>query len=81
MANRWGQWKQQQEERAEPAGFGGEGRRPPCESAALNMPANLENSAMVTGLEKVSFHPNLRKAMPKNAPTATQLHSSHTTAK
>ena len=29
-----------------------------CESAALNMPANLENSAMATGLEKVSFHSN-----------------------
>ena len=27
-----------------------------CESAALNMSANLENSAVVTGLEKVSFH-------------------------
>ena len=27
-----------------------------CESAALNMPANLENSAVVTGLKKVSFH-------------------------
>ena len=26
-----------------------------CESAALNMPANLENSAVATGLEKVSF--------------------------
>ena len=25
---------------------------------ALNMPANLENSAVATGLEKVSFHPN-----------------------
>ena len=25
-------------------------------SAALNMPANLENSAVATGLEKVSFH-------------------------
>ena len=25
-------------------------------SAALNMPANLENSAVTTGLEKVSFH-------------------------
>ena len=24
--------------------------------AALNMPANLENSAVATGLEKVSFH-------------------------
>ena len=27
-----------------------------CESATLNMPANLENSAVATGLEKVSFH-------------------------
>ena len=26
--------------------------------AALNMPANLENSAVVTGLEKVVFHSN-----------------------
>ena len=29
-----------------------------CESAAFNMPANLENSAVVTGLKKVSFHSN-----------------------
>ena len=29
-----------------------------CENAALNMPANLENSAVATGLEKVSFHFN-----------------------
>ena len=29
-----------------------------CESAAFNMPANLENSAVATGLEKVSFHSN-----------------------
>ena len=29
-----------------------------CESAALNMPANLENSAMATGLGKFSFHSN-----------------------
>ena len=29
-----------------------------CESAALNMPANLENAAVATGLEKVSFHSN-----------------------
>ena len=29
-----------------------------CESAALNMPANLENSAVAPGLEKVSFHSN-----------------------
>ena len=27
-------------------------------SAALNMPANLENSAVATGLEEVSFHSN-----------------------
>ena len=26
-----------------------------CESAALNVPANLENSAVATGLEKVQF--------------------------
>ena len=29
-----------------------------CESATLNTPANLENSAVATGLEKVSFHSN-----------------------
>ena len=28
------------------------------ESAALSMPANLKNSAVATGLEKVSFHSN-----------------------
>ena len=28
------------------------------DGAALNMPANLENSVVVTGLEKVSFHSN-----------------------
>ena len=27
-------------------------------SVALNMPANLENSKVATGLEKVSFHFN-----------------------
>ena len=40
------------------------------------MPANLENSAVATGLEKVSFHSN-PKEMPKNAQTTAQLHSSH----
>ena len=30
-------------------------------SAALNMPANLENSAVARGLEKVSFHPNAKE--------------------
>ena len=29
-----------------------------CESGALNMPANLENSAVATAMEKVSFHYN-----------------------
>ena len=28
------------------------------DGAALNMPANLENSAVATGLKKVSFHSN-----------------------
>ena len=32
-----------------------------CESAALNMPANLENSAVATGLEKISFHSNSKE--------------------
>ena len=41
-----------------------------CKSAPLNMPANLKNSAVAKSLEKV------RKAMPKNVQTITQLHSS-----
>ena len=52
---------------------------------ALNMSPNLENSAVATRLEKASFHSNARhchsKAMPKNAQTTAQLHSSHTLAK
>ena len=32
-----------------------------CESAALNMPENLESSAVATGLEIVSFHSNLKE--------------------
>ena len=32
-----------------------------CESAALNMSANLEISAVATGLEKVSFHSNSKE--------------------
>ena len=31
------------------------------ENAALNMPANLDNSAVATGLEKVSFHSNSKE--------------------
>ena len=30
-------------------------------NAALNMPANLEDSAVAAGLEKVSFHPNSKE--------------------
>ena len=36
-----------------------------CESAALNMSTNLENSAVATGLEKVSYHSNPKKGNPK----------------
>ena len=41
-------------------------------SAALNMPANLENSAVATGLEKVSFHSN-----PKERQHQTMLKLTH----
>ena len=50
-----------------------------CESAALNMPANFKNSAVATGLEKVSFHSNPKEK--KNAQTTAQLPSSHMLAK
>ena len=46
------------------------------------MPANLENSAVATGLEKFQFSfQSQRNAMPKNAQTAAQLHSSHNASK
>ena len=41
-------------------------------SAALNMPANLENSAEATGLEKVSFHFNPKKG---NAKKCSNYHT------
>ena len=47
--------------------------------ALLNMPANLENSAVATGLEKVGFHSN-----PKERQCQRMLklpHSSHTLVK
>ena len=48
----------------------------------LNMPANLENSAVATGLATGQFSfQSQRKAVPKNAQTTTQLHSSHTLGK
>ena len=51
----------------------------PVELFQKMMPANLENSAVATGLEKVSFHSNPKegKAMSKNAQTTAPLHSSH----
>ena len=48
-----------------------------CESAALNMPANLKNSAVATGLEKVFSFQSQRKATPKNVQTIIML-ISHT---
>ena len=45
-------------------------------------PANLENSAVATGLVKVSFHPNPKeRAMPKNIQTTIQLCSFHMLAR
>ena len=42
------------------------------------MPANLENSAVATGLENISFHSNPQKrAASKNVQTTRQLHSFH----
>ena len=41
-------------------------------SAALNMPANLENSAVATGLEKVSFN-----FSPKERQCQSMLNLSH----
>ena len=51
------------------------------QSAALNMSANLENSTVATGPEKVISFQTLRKAMPKNVQTTTSLNSSHMLAK
>ena len=47
------------------------------------MTANLENSAVATGLEKVSFHSNPieRQCQTTNVQTTAQLHSFHILAK
>ena len=37
-----------------------------CESVAFNMLANLENSAMATGLEKASFHSSSKERQCQN---------------
>ena len=34
-----------------------------CERASLNIPANLENSAVATELEKVSFHSSAKECL------------------
>ena len=44
-------------------------------SVELNMPANLENSAEATGLEKVSFHSSAREC-PKYHTIALISHAS-----
>ena len=51
-------------------------------NTVLNMAANLENTAVTTGLEKDQFSFQFqRKAMPKITQTTAQFHSSHTLAK
>ena len=45
------------------------------------LPANLENSAVATGLEKELSFQSQRKAMSKISQTTIQLHSSHTLVK
>ena len=51
-------------------------------SAELNMPANLENSAVATELEKGQFSfQSQRKAMPMIVQTTAKLLSYHTLAK
>ena len=40
--------------------------QPSVSHAALNMPANLENSAVATGLEKISFHSNSKERRTKS---------------
>ena len=52
-----------------------------CESASLNMPANLENSAVTKGLEKVSFIPIPKNGNTKKCSNYSQLQSSHMLAK
>ena len=47
------------------------------DDAALNMPANLENSAVATGLKRSVSLQSQRRGMPKNIYTTAQVHSSH----
>ena len=45
------------------------------------MSANLENSAVITGLEMVFPFQYLRRAMPKNVSVTVQVHSFHMLAR
>ena len=45
----------------------------PSKSGALNMLANLENSVVATGLEKVSFHSNPKERQRQRMPSCTHL--------
>ena len=45
------------------------------------MSANLENSAVATGLEKVSFHSNPKEGQCQRMFTTVQLHSFHMLAR
>ena len=49
------------------------------DDAVKELPANLENSAVATGLEKVSIHSNPKERQcQRMLKLPTQLHSSHT---
>ena len=50
-------------------------------SAALNMPANLENSAVATGLEGSVFIPMPKKGNAEECSNYHTIHSFHTLAK
>ena len=50
-------------------------------SAVRNMPANLENSAVATGLESQFSLQSQRWAISKNVQATVQLHSFHMIAK
>ena len=43
-----------------------------------DMPANVENSAVATGLEKLFSSQSQRRAMPKNVQTTIQLNANLT---
>ena len=50
-------------------------------SAALNMSANVENSAVATGLEKVSFNYNPKEGQYQSVQTVAHLHLVHMLAR